>query len=104
MLSGPLLGQHFGASILTLNLMLPVHLVACTPLAGDSERKICKAASLEVDVVCLDLEDAVAASRKAEARDTTAKVERTPAEGYLLSGMPTGLPGSALSVPARAKC
>ncbi|KAL4440663.1 hypothetical protein ABPG77_000372 [Micractinium sp. CCAP 211/92] len=40
---------------------------------GDSERKICKAASLEVDVVCLDLEDAVAASRKAEARDTTAK-------------------------------
>ncbi|KAL4457554.1 hypothetical protein ABPG75_012419 [Micractinium tetrahymenae] len=40
---------------------------------GDSERKICKAASLEVDVVCLDLEDAVAASRKVDARDTTVK-------------------------------
>lgn len=36
---------------------------------GDSDRKICKAASLEVDVVCLDLEDAVAASRKGDARE-----------------------------------
>lgn len=58
--------------------MLPAHLLACPLATGDSERKICKAASLEVDVVCLDLEDAVAANRKAEARDTAAKVELAP--------------------------
>jgi citrate lyase beta subunit len=40
---------------------------------GDSERKICKSAGLGADVTCLDLEDAVAANRKAEARDIATK-------------------------------
>ena len=35
---------------------------------GDDERKIRKATSLDVDCVCLDMEDGVALSRKAEAR------------------------------------
>lgn len=41
---------------------------------GDSERKICKAAGLGADVTCLDLEDAVAANRKADARGVVAQV------------------------------
>ncbi|KAI7843968.1 hypothetical protein COHA_002506 [Chlorella ohadii] len=40
---------------------------------GDSEKKIGKAAELGVDVVCLDLEDAVAQGRKDAARETAAK-------------------------------
>jgi hypothetical protein len=43
----------------------------CLAGAGDSERKINKAAEeTDVDCVCLDLEDAVAHSRKGAARDT----------------------------------
>jgi citrate lyase beta subunit len=37
-------------------------------MPGDDERKIRKAATLDVDCVCLDMEDGVALSRKAEAR------------------------------------
>jgi citrate lyase beta subunit len=37
-------------------------------MPGDDERKIRKAATLEVDCVCLDMEDGVALSRKDEAR------------------------------------
>lgn len=38
-------------------------------MPGDSRRKIEKAAGLDVDSVCLDLEDGVAASQKAAARE-----------------------------------
>lgn len=41
---------------------------------GDSESKIKKAAGLGVDVVCLDIEDAVAANRKHAARETVVQV------------------------------
>ncbi len=41
---------------------------------GDQERKIVKAAALEVDSVCLDLEDGVAWSNKAAARALTARL------------------------------
>ena len=37
-------------------------------MPGDDERKIRKAATLDVDCVCLDMEDGVALSRKADAR------------------------------------
>lgn len=37
---------------------------------GDSQRKIEKAASLDADVVCLDMEDGVALSQKPAARDS----------------------------------
>ena len=40
---------------------------------GDQERKLVKAATLEADVVCLDLEDAVAPDRKVEARELVAR-------------------------------
>lgn len=43
-------------------------------MPGDSEHKIAKAAGLEVDSVVLDLEDAVTADRKAEARSVTARL------------------------------
>jgi citrate lyase beta subunit len=39
-------------------------------MPGDDLRKIRKAATLDVDCVCLDMEDGVALSRKAEARTT----------------------------------
>ncbi len=39
-------------------------------MPGDDERKIRKATTLDVDCVCLDMEDGVALSRKAEARAT----------------------------------
>jgi citrate lyase beta subunit len=39
-------------------------------MPGDSRRKIEKAATLDVDCICMDLEDGVAASRKAAARAT----------------------------------
>lgn len=42
-------------------------------MPGDDFHKIRKAATLDVDLVCLDLEDGVAANRKQEARTTTAK-------------------------------
>ena len=41
-------------------------------MPGDDLRKIRKATTLDVDCVCLDLEDGVAANRKAEARATLA--------------------------------
>ncbi len=40
---------------------------------GDDWKKINKAATLDVDCICLDMEDGVAASRKAEARTTIAR-------------------------------
>jgi citrate lyase subunit beta/citryl-CoA lyase len=40
---------------------------------GDDERKLAKAAQLDVDEVILDLEDAVAADRKATARECVAR-------------------------------
>jgi citrate lyase beta subunit len=39
-------------------------------MPGDSRRKIEKASTLNVDSICMDLEDGVAADRKAAARDT----------------------------------
>ena len=45
----------------------------CSLHAGDSERKVKKAAKATgADCICLDLEDAVAQSQKAAARDTVA--------------------------------
>src|SRR5512135_76316 len=41
-------------------------------MPGDDLRKIRKATTLDVDCVCLDMEDGVAANRKAEARATVA--------------------------------
>ena len=41
---------------------------------GDQERKIVKAAGLDTDVVCLDLEDAVAPDRKEDARALVARM------------------------------
>ncbi len=40
---------------------------------GDDWKKINKATTLDVDCICLDMEDGVAASRKAEARTTIAR-------------------------------
>lgn len=59
----------------------PAHLspTQTESIAGDSEKKIGKAAELGVDVVCLDLEDAVAQGRKDAARETAAKVRHAVA-------------------------
>ncbi|HLF29094.1 MAG TPA: CoA ester lyase [Anaerolineae bacterium] len=46
-------------------------------LPGDDRRKIDKAATLNVDCVCLDIEDGVALKRKPAARDTIAAALRT---------------------------
>lgn len=45
-------------------------------MPGDDRHKIEKALSLGVDCICMDMEDGVAASRKAEARATIAKALR----------------------------
>ncbi len=45
-------------------------------MPGDDLRKIRKATTLDVDCVCLDMEDGVAANRKAEARATIASALR----------------------------
>ena len=45
-------------------------------MPGDDERKIRKAATLDADCVCLDMEDGVALSRKAEARDLIPRLLR----------------------------
>ncbi|MBV6397179.1 MAG: (3S)-malyl-CoA thioesterase [Anaerolineales bacterium] len=42
-------------------------------MPGDDWKKITKALTLGVDSICMDMEDGVAASRKAEARQTIAK-------------------------------
>jgi citrate lyase subunit beta/citryl-CoA lyase len=47
---------------------------SCLTVPGDDERKLRKAAGLEVDEVILDLEDAVAAGRKEIARELVAKL------------------------------
>lgn len=49
---------------------------SCLTVPGDDEHKLAKAAGLEPDEVILDLEDAVAAERKDEARDTVARALR----------------------------
>jgi citrate lyase subunit beta/citryl-CoA lyase len=49
---------------------------SCLTVPGDDERKLAKAAGLDVDEVILDLEDAVAADRKDGARETTARALR----------------------------
>jgi citrate lyase subunit beta / citryl-CoA lyase len=49
---------------------------SCLTVPGDDERKLAKAAGLEVDEVILDLEDAVAAERKDGARETVARALR----------------------------
>ena len=46
-------------------------------MPGDNMHKIQKATTLEVDCVCMDMEDGVALNRKAEARDTTANALQT---------------------------
>ena len=46
-------------------------------MPGDDLRKIRKATTLDVDCVCLDMEDGVAANRKQEARDTIASALST---------------------------
>ncbi len=43
---------------------------------GDQERKLTKARDLEADVICLDLEDAVAPDRKDDARELVARFVR----------------------------
>lgn len=45
-------------------------------IPGDDERKIAKAATLDVDCICLDMEDGVALNRKQAARETIAKALR----------------------------
>src|SRR5512138_3484298 len=42
-------------------------------MPGDDRRKIEKAATLGVDCICMDMEDGVAVSRKAEARSVIAE-------------------------------
>ena len=42
---------------------------------GDDLRKIRKAAALEVDSICMDMEDGVALNRKLEASQTIAEIE-----------------------------
>jgi citrate lyase subunit beta/citryl-CoA lyase len=49
---------------------------SCLTVPGDDERKLAKAAGLEPDEVILDLEDAVAPERKAEAREIVARALR----------------------------
>src|SRR5438270_6931256 len=49
---------------------------SCLTVPGDDERKLAKASGLAVDEVILDLEDAVAAERKDEARETVARAFR----------------------------
>jgi citrate lyase subunit beta/citryl-CoA lyase len=49
---------------------------SCLTVPGDDERKLAKAAALDVDEVILDLEDAVAADRKDGARETVARALR----------------------------
>jgi citrate lyase beta subunit len=44
---------------------------------GDDLRKICKAVTLGVDCICMDMEDGVALNRKAEARATIAEALQT---------------------------
>jgi citrate lyase beta subunit len=46
-------------------------------MPGDDLHKIQKAATLDVDCVCMDMEDGVAANRKAEARATIASALRS---------------------------
>jgi citrate lyase subunit beta/citryl-CoA lyase len=46
---------------------------SCLTVPGDDERKLAKAAQLDVDELILDLEDAVAADRKAAARECVAR-------------------------------
>jgi len=46
---------------------------ACLTVPGDDERKLARAAGIEVDEVILDLEDAVAPERKPEARELVAR-------------------------------
>jgi citrate lyase subunit beta-like protein len=46
-------------------------------MPGDDLRKIRKATTLDVDCVCMDMEDGVAFNRKAEARQTIAVALRT---------------------------
>jgi citrate lyase subunit beta/citryl-CoA lyase len=49
---------------------------SCLTVPGDDEHKLAKAAGLVVDEVILDLEDAVAAERKDDARETVARALR----------------------------
>src|SRR3954451_4070292 len=49
---------------------------SCLTVPGDDERKLAKAATIAVDEVILDLEDAVAPPRKDEARETVARALR----------------------------
>src|SRR3954465_15566706 len=49
---------------------------SCLTVPGDDERKLAKAATIAVDEVILDLEDAVATARKDEARETVARALR----------------------------
>ncbi len=44
---------------------------------GDQERKVTKAANLDADVICLDLEDAVVPDRKTEARRLVVRALQT---------------------------
>lgn len=46
-------------------------------MPGDDMRKIRKAATLNVDCICMDMEDGVAASRKKKARDTIVQALNT---------------------------
>src|SRR3954462_526400 len=49
---------------------------SCLTVPGDDERKLAKAAGLEVDEVILDLEDAVPPARKEAAREGLARAFR----------------------------
>src|SRR5665213_2327889 len=49
---------------------------SCLTVPGDDERKLAKAAAIDVDEVILDLEDAVASERKDLARELVARALR----------------------------
>src|SRR5436190_24374287 len=49
---------------------------SCLTVPGDDERKLAKAATIVVDEVILDLEDAVAPARKDGARETVTRALR----------------------------
>ena len=54
---------------------------SCLTVPGDDERKLAKAAGIEVDEVILDLEDAVATERKDAARELVARARRATSTG-----------------------
>ncbi len=67
-------------------------------MPGDDRHKIEKALTLEVDCICMDMEDGVALSRKADARQTIAAALRDLDFGRSEKLVRINAPGSGLEV------